>query len=170
VFTVTAADVILADQVITWDVAQVVTGKVGGTITLSASALGSAAVTFSSGDAAKATVTGTTLNLVAEGTVTITASTAANATHQAGTATKVITITAADPTGVATQTSLLLVYPNPTTGVVYVDNEAGEEVVVYTLAGSAVIRTNAAVVDLTGYAAGVYIIKVGGKVNKVVKK
>jgi hypothetical protein len=95
-------------------------------------------------------------------------------TAEDGTTTKTytVTVTRAAPTvtGVSTQTLSLAVYPNPTTGVVYVDNEAGEEVVVYTLAGSVVVRTHAAVVDLSDYASGVYIIKVGGKSSKVVKK
>jgi hypothetical protein len=123
-------------------------------------------------DAGKATVAG-----AGEKTLTV----GANAydvvvTAENGTTKKTykVTVTRAEakkepPTAVSTQTASLVVYPNPTSGVVYVDN-AGAEVVVYSLSGSVVVRTNESVVDLSGVASGVYIIKVGGSFNKIVKR
>jgi hypothetical protein len=64
----------------------------------------------------------------------------------------------------------LQLYPSPTTGLVYVDNPDGAEVEVYTLGGALVLRSKAAVIDLSQYAAGTYIIKVGNKAAKVVKQ
>jgi hypothetical protein len=78
---------------------------------------------------------------------------------------------APQPTAVETLCAASLqTYPNPTTGLVYVDNPAGAEVEVYTLSGVLVLRSKAAVVDLSQHAAGTYIIKVGNKVAKVVKQ
>jgi hypothetical protein len=73
-------------------------------------------------------------------------------------------------TGVETlHATSLQAYPNPTSGVVYIDNPDGAEAEVYAIDGTLVLRSKAAVIDLSKYAAGVYIIKVGGKVAKVVK-
>jgi hypothetical protein len=72
-------------------------------------------------------------------------------------------------TGVQTPRAALQVHPNPTDGVVYIDNPDSTKVRVYALNGSVVIRKNTGIVDMSGYPAGVYIIKVGGKVAKVVK-
>jgi uncharacterized repeat protein (TIGR02543 family) len=61
-------------------------------------------------------------------------------------------------------------YPNPTTGIVYIDNPDGEEAKVYTIDGTLVLRTREAVIDLSKYAGSTYIIKVGSKAAKVVKR
>jgi hypothetical protein len=62
-------------------------------------------------------------------------------------------------------------YPNPTTGVVYIDNPDGKEVEVYTIDGTLLLRSKAAtIIDLSKYAAGTYVIKVGNKAAKVVKE
>jgi hypothetical protein len=62
-------------------------------------------------------------------------------------------------------------YPNPTTGIVYIDNPDGEEAEVYTIDGSLLLRSKAAtIIDLSKYAGGAYIIKVGNKAAKVVKE
>jgi hypothetical protein len=65
----------------------------------------------------------------------------------------------------------LQTYPNPTAGVVYIDNADGADAEVYTIDGTLLLRSNAATaIDLSKYAAGTYIIKVGDKVAKVVKR
>jgi hypothetical protein len=64
----------------------------------------------------------------------------------------------------------LQIYPNPTTGLVYIDNPTGAEAEVYTLGGGLVLRTREAVIDLSQHAEGAYIIKVGNKAAKVVKQ
>jgi hypothetical protein len=66
----------------------------------------------------------------------------------------------------------LLAYPNPTTGVVYVENEGSSEVVVvvYSAKGELLLRTVGRSVDLSALPSGVYVIKVGEKTAKVVKK
>ncbi|GHT22357.1 hypothetical protein AGMMS4957_12450 [Bacteroidia bacterium] len=64
----------------------------------------------------------------------------------------------------------LHVYPNPTTGVVYVDNANGAEVKVYNLNGALLHRTRESRVDLSGEPSGIYLLRVGGETLKVVKK
>jgi hypothetical protein len=66
-------------------------------------------------------------------------------------------------------TSLQL-YPNPTTGVVYIDNPDGAEVAVYSSAGALVLRTKGDKVDLSKFAAGVYLLKVGRRSGKIIKE
>jgi hypothetical protein len=145
-------------------------GKVGDKITLTgATSNGNGAITYSS--TANATVSGTTLTLVTAGSVTVTATAAKTATYDEGKKELTFTIEAAAPTAVdATLAASLQVYPNPTSGIVYIDNAEGAETEVYTISGALVLHSNAATIDLTQYAAGVYIIKVGGKVAKVVKR
>jgi hypothetical protein len=66
--------------------------------------------------------------------------------------------------------SPLAVYPSITSGLVYVENAEGAEVAAYTLGGAVVVRARAGAIDLSGQPAGVYIIRVGAKAAKVVKK
>jgi hypothetical protein len=62
-------------------------------------------------------------------------------------------------------------YPNPTSGIVYIDNPDGDEAEVYSIDGTLLLRSKAAtIIDLSKYAAGAYIIKVGNKAAKVVKE
>jgi hypothetical protein len=99
---------------------------------------------------------------------------------RATTKTYAITVTrqAADNDGDSTTTAVetlratsLPAYPNPTTGVVYIDNPDGEEAEVYTIDGVLLLRSKAAtIIDLSKYAGGTYIIKVGDKAAKVVKE
>jgi hypothetical protein len=71
----------------------------------------------------------------------------------------------------ATPAESLLAYPNPTSGVVYIDNPDGAEAEVYTIDGTLLLRSKAAtIIDLSKYAGGTYIIKVGNKAAKVVKE
>ncbi|MDR1343332.1 MAG: T9SS type A sorting domain-containing protein [Prevotellaceae bacterium] len=63
----------------------------------------------------------------------------------------------------------LSAYPNPTTGVVYVENGSGGEVALYSVKGELLRRTHGSKVDLSSYTAGAYIIRVGNKSAKVVK-
>ncbi|MDR3328648.1 MAG: T9SS type A sorting domain-containing protein, partial [Prevotellaceae bacterium] len=85
--------------------------------------------------------------------------------------TATVTLTEGGSTAVETlRATALQTYPNPTTGLVYLDNPNGAEVEVYTLGGALVLRSKAAVVDLSQHAVGTYIIKVGSKSAKVVKQ
>jgi hypothetical protein len=62
-------------------------------------------------------------------------------------------------------------YPNPTSGIVHIDNPDGEDAEVYTVDGTLLLRSKAAtIIDLSKYAGGTYIIQVGGKTAKVVKR
>jgi hypothetical protein len=82
-----------------------------------------------------------------------------------------VIVSRATPTAVAGATQLpLVVYPTLTDGLVYVENAEGAEVTVYALSGLVVVRTNAAAIDLSGQTAGVYIIRIGARTGKVVKK
>jgi uncharacterized repeat protein (TIGR02543 family) len=71
--------------------------------------------------------------------------------------------TAVEPLSVAS----LKIYPNPTTGVVTVEN-GGAEVQVYSLSGILLQQTRESRIDLSGYAAGVYLLRAGDKTAKVV--
>jgi hypothetical protein len=61
-------------------------------------------------------------------------------------------------------------YPNPTSGVVNIDNPDNLQVSVYTFGGKLVLKTIGNTVDLSGYAKGIYIFKIGNKNVKVVKE
>jgi autotransporter-associated beta strand protein len=145
--------------------------KVGDTETLTATVAPSNAtnktVSWSSSSMAVATVSSAgKVTAVSVGTSTITATTA----DGNKTATCTVTVTSST-TAVATQHATpLQVYPNPTTGLVYIDNPNGAEAEVYTLGGVLVLRSKAAVVDLSQQAAGVYVIKLGNRTAKVVKQ
>jgi hypothetical protein len=134
-----------AAQTVTWSVA-------GGVIGTSISAGGLLTVADDE--------TATTLKVIATATADITKADTATVTVTEGSSTAVETLRATS----------LQTYPNPTTGLVYLDNPDGAEVEVYTLGGALVLRSRAAVVDLSQHAAGAYIIKVGSKVAKVVKQ
>jgi hypothetical protein len=81
-------------------------------------------------------------------------------------------------TGVLASYAALSVHPNPTDGVVYIDNPDGAEVEVYNVLGVIVETRHAAslqgsssaTLDISHLPTGVYIIKVGDKVAKVVKR
>ncbi|MDR0864641.1 MAG: M6 family metalloprotease domain-containing protein [Candidatus Symbiothrix sp.] len=61
------------------------------------------------------------------------------------------------------------VYPNPTTGKVYIKNAEGAEISVYNLPGTELLRTRESSIDLSGYPKGIYLLRVGGKTVKIVK-
>ncbi|GHU94006.1 hypothetical protein FACS1894156_1660 [Bacteroidia bacterium] len=73
-------------------------------------------------------------------------------------------------TAVEQQALVLSVYPNPTANIVYVENADSKQVNVYSLNGELLLRTTGSDVNLSGYPTGIYIIKVGNKVAKVVKQ
>jgi hypothetical protein len=59
--------------------------------------------------------------------------------------------------------------PNPTDGIVNINNTNGEVVKIYTVSGTLLLKTNASVIDLKNYSSGVYLIKMGDKVGKLIK-
>ena len=59
------------------------------------------------------------------------------------------------------------IYPNPTKGKFTVENVSGE-IQVYDLFGRLVLRTNNAQVDISGYPAGIYMVRAGEAVSKLV--
>jgi hypothetical protein len=81
-------------------------------------------------------------------------------------------------TAVSTQAASLSVYPNPTEGIVHIDNPDGTEAEVYNVQGvlvetrhaASLQSSSSATLDISHLPAGVYVIKVGGKVAKVVKR
>jgi hypothetical protein len=67
--------------------------------------------------------------------------------------------------------NILNVYPNPTSGVVYIDGiDAVVEVSVFSANGTLVKRTHGNHVDLSTQPAGAYLLRVGNKTARVVKK
>jgi hypothetical protein len=69
-----------------------------------------------------------------------------------------------------TSVGSLKLSPNPTDGIVNIDNASGKLVEVYSINGSLLFQTNASVVDLGRYSSGVYVIKMGNKAAKVIKR
>jgi uncharacterized repeat protein (TIGR02543 family) len=61
------------------------------------------------------------------------------------------------------------VYPNPTSGMVTIENN-GAEVLLYSLQGTLLERTSGSRLDLSGYPAGVYVLKSGSKTARIVKQ
>jgi M6 family metalloprotease-like protein len=70
--------------------------------------------------------------------------------------------------GIDSQTA---VYPNPTDGMVYIRNAANEtpEVTVYNVTGKVMLNTTQNPVDLSAFPAGVYLLRIGNKITKIVK-
>jgi hypothetical protein len=60
--------------------------------------------------------------------------------------------------------------PNPTKGIVNINNIKGEVVEVYAISGTLLFKTNASAIDLRNYSSGMYFIKMGNKAGKVIKK
>jgi uncharacterized repeat protein (TIGR02543 family) len=65
--------------------------------------------------------------------------------------------------------SVARVYPNPTSGEVTIESE-GAEARLYSSQGVLLKRTHSNRLDLSGYPAGVYLLRTGGKAAKVVKQ
>ncbi len=66
--------------------------------------------------------------------------------------------------------AVLHAYPNPTTGIVSIDNPDNAEISAYTLSGALIERNNGTQIDLGKYPQGMYILHVGNKSVRVVKK
>jgi len=64
----------------------------------------------------------------------------------------------------------LKVYPNPTQGMVYVENADGQEIELYNSLGKLLERTEESSIDLSVYPKGVYLLRVGENTVKVVKQ
>lgn len=62
---------------------------------------------------------------------------------------------------------IVSVYPNPTTGIFTVQGATGE-IQVYDLFGRLVLRTNKREVDMSSYPAGIYMVKAGEAVRKLI--
>ena len=83
-------------------------------------------------------------------------------------------VTISGTTGISNakgETRMLTIYPNPTTGILYI--ETGEntlpEVTVYTAYGKRICTTNGSQTDLSDLPAGVYILQVGNQRVRIVK-
>ena len=73
-------------------------------------------------------------------------------------------------TAEALPAATLSAYPNPTTGLLYVENDGSSEVALYGINGELLRRTTGDAIDLSALPGGVYVVKVGGKAAKIVKK
>jgi hypothetical protein len=63
------------------------------------------------------------------------------------------------------------IYPNPTAGKLSVSNNAGNSTVrIYDITGNERLKSNESTLDISHFAAGVYFVKVAGRVTKIVKK
>jgi hypothetical protein len=73
----------------------------------------------------------------------------------------------------AARTGTLHVYPNPTSGIVYVETADGREntpVKIYSLSGTLLQQATSSRVDLSGYPQGVYVLQAGNKAAKITKQ
>jgi uncharacterized repeat protein (TIGR02543 family) len=74
------------------------------------------------------------------------------------------------PTGVESHTlGVVKVYPNPTSGMVTVESD-GAEVLLYSLSGVLLKRASGNRINLSGYPAGVYVLRAGNKAARIVKQ
>jgi M6 family metalloprotease-like protein len=63
----------------------------------------------------------------------------------------------------------LNVYPNPTSGIIYIKNTGGEELRLYNTLGILVGQTRQNYFDLSGYPIGVYLLRAEGQTVKIIK-
>ena len=154
------------------------TGTVGTPITLVATATSTGEVTYAitevqdaggnvvtGGDADDvATLSGSTLTLVAVGTVTVTASQAGgdiNGTiYATATETQVITITVEAVLGIEEDTDDFVLYPNPTSGKLHFSERVGQ-FRLYSVEGRLLeTQKNVRSADLTALPSGLYFVEV----------
>lgn len=71
-----------------------------------------------------------------------------------------------------TDNAALSIYPNPTTGIISVDAVDGTSVAVYSVAGQVLLQSTLyqGQISLTNLQNGVYFVKVGDQMNRVIKK
>ena len=66
-----------------------------------------------------------------------------------------------------------LLYPNPTTGMIYIESQGLQEVSVYNLMGQELLRQSAingqASIDMTTFPEGSYFVKLTGMRNEIKK-
>ena len=63
------------------------------------------------------------------------------------------------------------IYPNPTSGMIYIVNESEQHVTIYNMAGQRVfesVSNGSLQIDLKAYGAGIYAVKVGNQTQRVV--
>jgi len=63
-----------------------------------------------------------------------------------------------------------VVYPNPTNGILHIENAVGQEIKVYDVLGNLLLATHEDKIDMSGYSNGIYLLHVGNKIVKVVKQ
>ncbi|MDR0830209.1 MAG: T9SS type A sorting domain-containing protein [Prevotellaceae bacterium] len=75
-------------------------------------------------------------------------------------------------TGIETlQATSLQIYPNPTKGIITIDGiNAGETVTIIDLQGHTVLTANSATINVSGLPNGVYLVRVGNKIAKLIKQ
>lgn len=66
--------------------------------------------------------------------------------------------------------SKIMVYPNPTTGIIYIETETVPELKLYTQNGKLLRTVYSNEIDMTNYAQGIYFLKINDKTQKIVKK
>ncbi len=66
--------------------------------------------------------------------------------------------------------SFFEIYPNPTSGKIWVTTQSRESVVVYNCAGELVYKTNEQLINLTSYPKGIYFLKQGDHYEKIMVK
>ena len=63
-----------------------------------------------------------------------------------------------------------IVYPNPTNGILHIENAAGNEIKMYDTLGNLLIITKGNKIDMSNYSNGIYLLHINNRVVKVVKQ
>jgi hypothetical protein len=63
-----------------------------------------------------------------------------------------------------------IIYPNPTNGILHIENAAGGEIEIYDILGNLLIITKENKIDISSYSNGIYLLHINSKVVKVVKQ
>jgi|GEM_PF-2894877 len=173
----TTLNISKAVQVITFD--ELETEHVGDEpFTLTAASSSQLDIEYTSSDPSVATIEGNVVKVISAGTTTITASQSGNNNYLMATAVsqdlKVETSTGVDKNYV----SEIKIYPNPTTGLVYIDcgefNNDNCKLKVISVSGTIIYESELnnmlQKIDLTSYTKGVYIIRIEIEGNSIAKR
>jgi hypothetical protein len=84
---------------------------------------------------------------------------------------KIISVQLVDNEDVIVENNIVI-YPNPTDGVLYIKNATNVPYTVFNTLGQVLLQGNTLpeTIDLQGVTSGVYFLKIGNKVWRVVKK
>lgn len=149
------------NQTITFDALTPVAEDIG-TVQLTATASSNLTVTYESSNTSVATVSGSTLTILADGQTTITASQAGDAEYNA--ATSVDQVLVVDAVLSADDLETVAFYPNPVNDFLSITNKTASKIEIYHLDGKLVLSQEISEkADLSKLNQGVYLVKLMDK-------